>query len=73
MLHNVQGMTAELEQKQEDKVIHVYGEDAFYVKSDSKDTYYKVEFKATCECPHFQYRGRICKHIKKVFGEEEKK
>jgi hypothetical protein len=58
-------MTAELEQE-DDNVIQVYGEDAFYVKSDSKDTYYKVEFKATCECPHFLYRGKPCKHVDKV-------
>jgi hypothetical protein len=59
-------MTAELEQQGEGKVYHVQGEDAFYVKSDSKDTYYKVELKATCECPHYQYRGKVCKHIERV-------
>jgi hypothetical protein len=56
-------MTAELE---DDEVVQVYGEDAFYVKSESKPEHYIVEFKATCECPHFKYRGKPCKHIDKV-------
>lgn len=74
-------MTAELE---DEKVIQVHGEDAFYVKSDSKDTYYRVKFEhgvfsneiqihTSCECPHYQYRLTICKHIRRVFDKVSKK
>lgn len=42
----------------------------FLVQSSSKpDQYYHVYMKVECECPHFLYRGVICKHIKNIFEE----
>jgi hypothetical protein len=43
------------------------------IESDSeKGKFYTVDtIKLTCDCPHFTYRGGMCKHIEKALAKVE--
>ena len=50
------------------KIFKVKGEEAWLVESETTDSkFYKVTEDGVCECPDFQNRGQICKHMYAIF------
>jgi len=50
------------------KIFNVKGEEAWLVESETKDNkYYKVTEDGECQCPDFQNRRQICKHMYAIF------
>ena len=46
------------------RIVKVHNEDAWRVESETTDyKFYKVTEAGECDCPDFQRRGLICKHI----------
>ena len=50
------------------RIFKVKGEEAWLVESETIDNkYYKVTEDGECQCPDFQNRGQICKHMYAIF------